>query len=217
MKKLGFGKILLIIAIITVMVFVAACSKSTKTNTTSTTASTTTTTTTSQTIQYTINSTSKTGIGAYLIDGKGMTLYWTSRDSVGQSNITGTTLANWPVFYVSNMLVPSSLNAADFGSITRADGSKQSTFKGWPLYYYIKDQAAGDTLGQGLAGVWFAVVPTASAPPPPPTTTNSTTSTSSTTTTSTSSTTTKTTTTSSSTTASTTTTPTSTTTTPYSY
>ncbi len=114
---------------------------------------------------YTVNSSTKTGIGTYLVDGKGMTLYWTTRDSVGQSNITGTTLANWPIFYVSNVVVPSSLKASDFGSITRADGNMQTTFKGWPLYYYIKDQKPGDTVGQGVGGVWFVVNP-AQFPPP---------------------------------------------------
>ncbi len=116
---------------------------------------------------YSINTSTKAGVGTYLVDGNGMTLYWTTRDSVGQSNITGTTLANWPVFYASNIIVPSSPNASDFSSITRNDGSMQTTFKGWPLYYYVKDQAAGDTLGQGLAGVWFVVDPIASAPMPP--------------------------------------------------
>ena len=202
MKKLGFGKILLIIAGIAVVVFAAACSKTATTSTTTAATTTSLTTTTSQVVQYNINSTSKTGIGNYLIDGKGMTLYWTSKDSVGQSNITGTTLANWPVFYVSNLVLPSSLNIADFGSITRADGSKQATFKGWPVYYYINDHVFGDTIGQGIAGVWFAVNPTSSAPPAPTTTTTTTSSSTTTTTAVTSPTTTQTTT---------------TTTTPYSY
>jgi predicted lipoprotein with Yx(FWY)xxD motif len=204
------------------MILVAAvsligCTAKTTTATTAKTITTTTSTST-QTLQYSINSTSKTGIGIYLIDGKGMTLYWTSRDAVGQSNITGTTLANWPVFYPASISVPSSLNASDFSSITRADGSKQITFKGWPLYYYINDHVAGDSLGQGLAGVWFAVNPALSAPPAPTTTTTS----AAVTTTANSSTATQTSTTvttaiSTTLTTSTTTTPTSTTTTSYSY
>ena len=167
--KSHLGYIVMTLVMFALLVL-AGCSKTTNTITTNTS-----TTNTSTQTQYSINSTSKAGVGTYLVDGKGVTLYWTNRDSVGQSNITGATLANWPVFYVSNVSVPSSLNASDFGTITKADGSKQTTFKGWPLYYYIKDQAAGDTLGQGLAGVWFAVNPALSAPPAPTTTTTSTT------------------------------------------
>ena len=91
------------------------------------------TSTPSSALAYTINTNSKTGVGTYLVDGKGMTLYWTTRDSVGMSNITGATLANWPVFYSSNVIVPSPLNTSDFSSIIRNDGSMQTTFKGWPL------------------------------------------------------------------------------------
>jgi predicted lipoprotein with Yx(FWY)xxD motif len=28
-----------------------------------------------------------------------------------------------------------------------------------PLYYYIKDQAPGDTTGQGVGGVWYVLSP----------------------------------------------------------
>ena len=72
-----------------------------------------------------------------------MTLYWTTLDSVGQSNVSGSSLSIWPVFSVSNIIVSSSLNPSDFGSITRADGKSQISYKGWPLYYYYEDQAPG--------------------------------------------------------------------------
>jgi alpha-glucoside transport system substrate-binding protein len=46
----------------------------------------------------------------------------------------------------------------------------QTTYKGWPLYYFVNDQAAGDTLGQGVNNVWFVIDP-ANFPPPAATTT----------------------------------------------
>jgi predicted lipoprotein with Yx(FWY)xxD motif/plastocyanin len=141
---------------------------------------------------YTVMLQTKTDVGNYLVDSKGRTLYWTTRDVIGQSNITGTTLANWPVFNVSNSILVSTLKSSDLGSISRADGSMQTTYKGWPLYYYIKDQASGDTLGQGVAGVWFVVNPTATAPPSPTTTTSTSSATTATSTTSTTTTTTST-------------------------
>ena len=99
-----------------------------------------------------------------------MTLYYFTKDSVGKSTATGAVLANWPIFNVSNFVVPSTLNASDFGTITRDDGQKQATFKGWPLYYFIKDQATGDTQGQGIGGIWFVIDP-ANFPPTPAATT----------------------------------------------
>jgi predicted lipoprotein with Yx(FWY)xxD motif len=33
----------------------------------------------------------------------------------------------------------------------------QLTLNGWPLYYYSKDMAPGDTLGQGVGSVWYVI------------------------------------------------------------
>ena len=95
-----------------------------------------------------------------------MTLYFNTNDSPGKSTVTGAILANWPAFNVANVVVPSSLNASDFSSITRDDGKMQTTYKGYPLYNFIKDQAPGDTQGQGINGVWFVVNPQNFPPTP---------------------------------------------------
>jgi predicted lipoprotein with Yx(FWY)xxD motif len=47
-----------------------------------------------------------------------------------------------------------------FSTITRTDGTTQVTYNGWPLYYYAKDQQAGDTTGEGVGSVWYLVSPT---------------------------------------------------------
>ncbi|MDO8635699.1 MAG: hypothetical protein Q7R34_05560, partial [Dehalococcoidia bacterium] len=88
--------------------------------------------------QYTIDVATKATIGTYLVDSKGMTLYYTTLDTTFKSNITD--LATWPIFNSSNITVPASLTASNFSSITRNDGSKQTTYKGWPLYYYVLDK-----------------------------------------------------------------------------
>jgi predicted lipoprotein with Yx(FWY)xxD motif len=103
-------------------------------------------------------------LGTYLADSKGMTLYYNTKDSPGVSTVTGTVLANWPVFNPSGFTVPATLNASDFGTITRSDGTTQATYKGYPLYYYIKDTASGDALGQGIGSVWYIIVPATFAP-----------------------------------------------------
>jgi predicted lipoprotein with Yx(FWY)xxD motif len=94
-----------------------------------------------------------------------MTLYYRTSDSPGMSNASGTVLNNWPIFYISNFVVPPPLKASDFAVITRPDFMMQTTYKGWPLYYYIGDKAPGDTNGQGLGGVWFVVTPSNFTPP----------------------------------------------------
>jgi predicted lipoprotein with Yx(FWY)xxD motif len=115
---------------------------------------------------YTVNVTYKAGIGNYLVGYKGMSLYFFNKDTSAHSNATAGIVLLWPVFYSQEMLLPLSLDPADFAVITRADGLKQVTFRGWPLYYYSKDRSAGDTLGQGIAGVWFVVDPYSLQPAP---------------------------------------------------
>ena len=107
----------------------------------------------------------KEGVGNYLADGKGMTLYYFTKDAAAQSFCTGECLVKWPEFYLQNAEgLPAGLTAADFGTITRADGKKQTTFKDMPLYYFFKDKAAGDTMGQGVNNVWYVVDPAAFKP-----------------------------------------------------
>jgi len=116
--------------------------------------------------EYTVKTMSKADIGDYIVDGKGMTLYYFTVDTAGKSNATAPVIANWPIFYAANIIVPSNLSAADFGTIAGFNGQQQTTYKGWPLYYYVKDVAAGDVLGQGVGGVWFVINPQ-SVPLPP--------------------------------------------------
>jgi predicted lipoprotein with Yx(FWY)xxD motif len=45
------------------------------------------------------------------------------------------------------------------GTVTRADGTKQLTVAGWPLYRYIGDKTPGKWAGQNVAGTWFVIKP----------------------------------------------------------
>ena len=36
---------------------------------------------------------------------------------------------------------------------------QQATYKGFPLYYWINDKQRGDTTGEKVGGVWFAIDP----------------------------------------------------------
>lgn len=97
-------------------------------------------------------------IGKYLTDTEGMALYYFAKDQPNTSNCSGDCLENWPAFYSEDLTVPEGFNKEDFGTITRADtGEKQTTYKGYPLYYFVKDRASGDVKGQGVKDVWFIV------------------------------------------------------------
>jgi predicted lipoprotein with Yx(FWY)xxD motif len=113
--------------------------------------------------QYSVNMATKPGIGSYLTNATGFTLYTFSRDTQnsGTSACTGGCTAKWPAFYVASLALPSGLSATSFTVITRPDGSKQLAYDGWPLYYFINDMSAGQTNGQGVGNVWYAcTVPT---------------------------------------------------------
>lgn len=101
----------------------------------------------------------KDGIGSYLTDIKGMTLYTFKKDMPGKSMCEGACVNNWPLFYREKVEAKDGLVSSDFGTITRADGKMQTTYKGMPLYYFIKDVKPGDTVGQGFKDVWSVAKP----------------------------------------------------------
>ena len=102
----------------------------------------------------------QTPSGNILVDSQDRTLYFTISDKPDFSNLPDELLSAWPTFYASTISVSASLNAADFGIYVRDNEVKQTTFKGYPLYYFYEDKAPFDTRGNKLGGVWFVVDPT---------------------------------------------------------
>lgn len=142
-----------------------ATSSSTTTSTTTTTASSSSATT-SFSGAYTVNVVSSPTLGSYLVNATGFTLYYFAPDHQGNAtsppvSTCGTALdclQVWPIFYAAKITVPAGLNASDFTTFTRSDGSLQTAYKGWPLYYYVGDKSAGETKGQdtlGSGGYWY--------------------------------------------------------------
>ncbi len=101
----------------------------------------------------------ETSLGKVLADASGKTLYFFAKDVAGTSTCAGGCLDTWPVFSKSITKLDPGLSATDFGSITRADGTTQTTYKSWPLYYYNSDVAAGDVKGENVGKVWFVAKP----------------------------------------------------------
>lgn len=115
-------------------------------------------------MDHAVQTLTKEGVGNYLADARGMTLYWFKKDSPGKSACAGPCVEKWPVYYREKVMAGKGLSDGDFGTITREDGKKQSTFRGYPLYYWVGDKAKGDTNGQGVNNVWYVVDP-ANFPP----------------------------------------------------
>ncbi|VVB58640.1 Secreted repeat of uncharacterised function [Candidatus Anstonella stagnisolia] len=103
-------------------------------------------------------------LGSILTDGKGMTLYVFTRDSVGKTNCYNTCADLWPPLISPDGGVGGSLSGK-LGTIVRADGSRQITYNGMPLYYWKGDAIPGDINGQGYGGVWFVAQPDATGFP----------------------------------------------------
>ena len=101
----------------------------------------------------------KEGVGSFLTNITGMTLYTFKKDTPGKSACEGECVAKWPIYYVEKVAAKDGLKDADFGTITRADGKKQTTYKEMPLYFFAGDKAAGDTNGQGVNDVWYVANP----------------------------------------------------------
>ena len=97
--------------------------------------------------------------GKILTDADGMSLYFFSLDTKDTSECLDGCLDAWPVFYEETITVDTGLNTSDFATIDRTDGAKQTTYKGWPLYYFANDGAAGDTLGDDVNNVWYIAKP----------------------------------------------------------
>jgi len=97
--------------------------------------------------------------GNLLTDNNGRSLYFFSNDVAGNSTCTGGCNVTWPVFYQQNPTIGAGLTASDLGVITRSDGTKQTTYKGWPLYYFMNDTKPGDTKGDAVANLWAIAKP----------------------------------------------------------
>ncbi|MGW2253836.1 SCO0930 family lipoprotein [Kitasatospora sp. NPDC001660] len=100
-------------------------------------------------------------LGMVVTDGQGFTLYRFDKDTAKppMSNCNDGCAKTWPPVTKEGTTAGSGIDAGAIGEVTRADGSKQLTLGGWPVYRYAQDTAAGDTKGQGVGGVWFAVAP----------------------------------------------------------
>lgn len=107
--------------------------------------------------------TASSTLGTILVDAQGRTLYLFEADKGNSSACSSTCTAAWPpVVTTGTPQAGAGLPTGHLGTIARNDGSKQVTYYGHPLYYFVQDAKSGDTGGQGknaFGAGWYVVAP----------------------------------------------------------
>jgi predicted lipoprotein with Yx(FWY)xxD motif len=113
-------------------------------------------------------SVAKSSLGSILVAGpKQRTVYLFAADKGPMSMCSGACAEVWPpVITTASPKAAGGANTADLGTITRSDGTKQVTYKGHPLYYYVGDgTSGGETSGQAISSFgapWYVLTPSGS-------------------------------------------------------
>ncbi|MGZ4424007.1 MAG: COG4315 family predicted lipoprotein [Gaiellaceae bacterium] len=105
----------------------------------------------------------KTALGKVLVDARGHTLYLFEKDRKGMSLCNGACAAYWPaIVSTAKPRAGAGVRASLLGRTRRADGRRQVTYAGHPLYYYAPDRKQGQISGQALdqfGAPWYALAP----------------------------------------------------------
>ena len=105
----------------------------------------------------------RSAYGTVLFDGRGKALYAFTRDRGGRSACSGACAAAWPPYIAGvDPRAGARAHASLLGTTRRADGRRQVTYAGRPLYYYVGDRRPGEILCQNVSeygGLWLVVRP----------------------------------------------------------
>jgi predicted lipoprotein with Yx(FWY)xxD motif len=101
--------------------------------------------------------------GRYLTDGAGRTLYLFTRERGRRSRCYGACADAWPPLLTRGR--PRAARGARsrlLGTTRRRGGSRQVTYNGHPLYYFVRETRAGQIFCQDVVefgGTWLLVNP----------------------------------------------------------
>jgi predicted lipoprotein with Yx(FWY)xxD motif len=99
-------------------------------------------------------------VGNALVGPNGKTLYILTKDVGGVSTCYGDCAVAWPPLLTDvRPQADKGVAGGILGTAKRTDGSLQVTYNGRPLYYWFKDNAAGEWNGQGIGKVWWVMAP----------------------------------------------------------
>jgi predicted lipoprotein with Yx(FWY)xxD motif len=118
-----------------------------------------------------IGATSSVGVQAHsspygkvLFDQRGFALYGFTADSRTASTCYGACAKAWPPLLVKGSAKAlKGIDLTRLGTVARRGGTRQVTYAGHPLYYYVGDTKAGQILCQNVreyGGLWLVVAPT---------------------------------------------------------
>ena len=106
---------------------------------------------------------SPSAYGRILFDGRGFVLYGFTADRKGRTACAGACATAWPPYLVSGSLrAGRGISKSLLGTIRRPDGTRQLTYAGRPLYFYVGDNKPGQILCQGVSefgGDWLVIRP----------------------------------------------------------
>jgi predicted lipoprotein with Yx(FWY)xxD motif len=137
------------------VVSLAACGSSSK-------SSSTTTTVSKKKALVTLRLAQNAKIGKpILVNPIGKTVYlYTPDGSATTSKVPAAIKATWPakVAGATSISVGPGIDRAKLVVHKQANGARQLAYNGHLLYTFVGDAKAGEANGQGLGGVWFAVL-----------------------------------------------------------
>lgn len=102
------------------------------------------------------------GVGRVLVDGDGKVLYLYVPDRQHLSRCTGSCAVQWPPLLAAprqHLGLGPGVRRSLVGWVTRADGARQLTYNGWPLYSYRLDAPGSASGEEDDMGLWQAVSP----------------------------------------------------------
>jgi len=106
-------------------------------------------------------STKTSSLGTFLVDGQGRTLYLWDADHGPMSTCTAACAQAWPPLTTTGAPKASgAVKSSLLGTATRADGSREVTYAGHPLYTYAGDTRPGQVTGEGsnsFGAPWWTV------------------------------------------------------------
>ena len=101
--------------------------------------------------------------GQVLFDGRGFVLYAFTKDSRLRSACSGACAKAWPPYGLRGALrAGAGVKASLLGTVRRSNGSRQVTYAGRPLYYYVGDTKPRQIRCQNVSefgGLWLVVRP----------------------------------------------------------
>jgi predicted lipoprotein with Yx(FWY)xxD motif len=99
-------------------------------------------------------------LGPVLFDGRARALYLFTRDAPNRSRCYGDCAAAWPPFLAkARPRAARGVKQSLLGTIRRRGGTRQVTYKGQPLYFYV-DDPRGEVLCNNVpefGGTWYAL------------------------------------------------------------